>query len=184
MRSCRRSPAARGRPLPSNDAAVQLRRCTSTPLYSYAAVQLRRCTATPVYSYASLLFGQELEQERVQFLRLVDPDEVPRARDDHEVRVRDLLREGLRDGGEVLVVVRADDDERRDLERRQRGRVRPQEFRLLVGTLQLERPQLLRAHLVAVLRLHPELQVELGRALQVPCVERLVLGGEVLEHLL
>src|SRR3954464_1125812 len=107
MRSCRRSPAARGRPLPSNDAAVQLRRCTSTPLYSYAAVQLRRCTSTPLYSYASLLFGQELEQERVQLLRLVDPDEVPRARDDHEVRIRDLLSEVLCDRVEVRVVVGA-----------------------------------------------------------------------------
>ena len=120
----------------------------------------------------------------VQFLRLVDADEVAGAGDDREVCVGDLLSEVLGDREEVRLVVCAHDDERRDSKRRQRRHVGPLHLGLLVRGLQLESPALLRAHLVAMGGRDPELQVDLGRGVEIAGLDRSLLRREVVAHLL
>ena len=111
------------------------------------------------------LFGQELEQERVQLFRLVDADEVAGAGDDREVGVGDLLGEVLRrsrrksalSSSPTITSVGIVSDE-------SGAQLRPDQLGLLVRRLQLERAALLRAHLVVVLGRDPEVEVHLCRA--------------------
>src|SRR4051794_20654995 len=68
-------------------------------------------------TWLNWLREQELEQECVQLLGLVDSDQVARARDDDELRVLDALGEVSGDRLEVVLVVVADDHERRHRQR-------------------------------------------------------------------
>jgi hypothetical protein len=73
----------------------------------------------------------------------------------------------LGDCVEVRMVVGADDHERRHPELRERAQLRPEQLRLLVCGLELERAALLRSHLVTMLRLDPEVEVHLGRRVEI-----------------
>jgi hypothetical protein len=106
------------------------------------------------------------------------------ARDDRELRVRDVLREVVRDRAEVGLVVLPDHDEGRDLERLERCHLRARHLRLLVRGLPLDRPSLLRPHLVVMLGEDPEVEVHLGREVEVARVPSRLLRRPVVAHLL
>ena len=103
------------------------------------------------------------------------PDEVPRAGDDREVGVGDLLREVLRDRAEVGLVVFSNHHERRDVQCRERCQLGPADGGLLVGGLELEGATLLWAHLVVVAGRDPEFEIDLGRRVEVAGFDCLLL---------
>ena len=158
------------------DAGVALACLTDRPFGDWAADAWPRFSGRGAVRTGHGLIGQELEQERVQLLGLVETDEVAGAGDDGEVCVRDLLGEVLGDGAEVRLVELTHHDQRRHRERRERRRLRPEHLRLLVRGLQLEGQPLLGTHFVAVLRRDPEIEVDLGRGVEIARIDRRLLG--------
>src|SRR5690348_11500455 len=131
-------------------------------------------------SFRFELLAEEVEQEGVQLVGALDTDEVARALDHLEPRPGNGCGDMLGDREEVGLVPVADDDECRHRERLERWKVGPDDLRLLVRGLLLERASLLRPKLVAVLGRDPELEVQLRGAVEVAAVEELRLACPVL----
>ena len=99
---------------------------------------------------------QELEQQRVQLLRLVDADEVAGAGDDRRARRPGSPPRGAaRSRGSRPCRSRRRPRASASAATRAARRLGPDHLGLLVRRLQLERPALLRAHLVVVLAARP-----------------------------
>ena len=128
---------------------------------------------------------QELEQERVQLVGLVEADQVTGTRRRSRARRPGSPRRGGARSRGSRPCRRSPTMTSVGMSSVESGAMLgPEHLGLLVRGLQLERAPLLRTHLVAMLRCDPELQVDLGRPVEVAGVERGLLGREVVAHLL